>query len=577
MTLLPFGTLEPFKPRQFVPAGVDLGDWSVIAPLFDQLETRLAAAQSVSALEQWLLDSGELAAALDQESSCRYIAMTCHTDDAGAEADYLHFVEQIEPQLKPRQFALARQFLAHPVRNQLPKDRYGVFDRDQTLHVELFREENVPLETEESKLGQQYQKISGGLTVNFHGEEMTLVQMGRVLEEPDRAKRQEAWELVAARRLQERDKFEEIFDAQIKVREQIAANAGFANYRDYAFRARGRFDYSPADCEAFHAAIESEIVPLLRQQQARRREQLGVDSLRPWDLAVDPANRPALCPFETVDQLLDGGQKIFDQVDGSLAADFRLMRDNKVLDLANRKGKAPGGYQSTLSEARLPFIFMNAVGMQRDVETLLHEAGHAFHALAAKDEDFYAYRHAPIEFCEVASMAMELLGGEFIEAYYDEADARRARIKHLQGIIEVFPWIATIDAFQHWLYTHPGHTREQRAGAWVGLVQRFGGDVDWSGHEEARRYSWHRQLHLFLHAFYYVEYGIAQLGALQVWANSKKDRSRAVAQYRAGLALGGSRPLPELFEKAGCRFDFSVATVRPLAAMLSRELELLGA
>jgi oligoendopeptidase F len=396
--------------------------------------------------------------------------------------------------------------------------------------------------------------------------------MGRYLEEPDRAVRREAWERVAQRRLREKEKFEDIFDQLVRLRQQIALNAGFENYRDYAFKLRGRFDYTPEDCVAFHDAIESEVVPLLKYLQPRRREQLQLDALRPWDLAVDPSNRPALRPFETVDQLLDGAQTVFDQVDHELAAEFRMMRDKKVLDLANRKGKAPGGYQSTLGEARMPFIFMNAVGMQRDVETLLHEAGHAFHSLAAQHEDVYEYRHGPVEFCEVASMAMELLGGEYIEAYYDAENARRARIKHLHGIVDVFPWIATVDAFQHWIYTHPDHTRDQRARAWVDLVDRFGGDVDWSGYEEAKQYAWHRQLHVFLYPFYYVEYGIAQLGALQVWANSRKDRAAALKQYRDGLALGGSRPLPELFETAGCRFDFSADTVRPLAKMLRDEL-----
>jgi len=576
MSLLPFGKLDPFKPRTFVSVDADLGDWSVIEPLFDQLETRLAAARDVAALQQWILDAGELSAALDQESSCRYIAMSCHTDNAEAEKAYLQFVEEIEPKLKPRHFALEQAFLAHPNRRELPKDRYVVYDRDVQQQVELFRKENVPLETEDSKLGQQYQKLSGSLTVEFQGEEKTLVQMGRFLEETDRAIRQEAWELVSKRRLQEKEKFEDMFDKLIAIRQQIAANAGFDNYRDYAFKLRGRFDYTPNDCSAFHAAIESEIVPLLKELHAKRKAQLKLDLLRPWDLSVDPANGAPLRPFESVEQLLEGGQKIFNHVDRKLAGEFQLMRDKKVLDLANRKGKAPGGYQSTLSEARLPFIFMNAVGMQRDVETLLHEAGHAFHALAAQDEDIYEYRHAPIEFCEVASMAMELLGGEYIEAYYDEADAKRARVKHLQGIIDVFPWIATVDAFQHWIYTNKNHTREERADAWVGLVKRFGGDVDWSGLEDARKHAWHRQLHIFLYPFYYVEYGIAQLGALQVWANSKKDRSAAVKQYREGLALGGSRPLPELFEKAGCKFDFSVKTVRPLAQMLRDELAGLG-
>ena len=266
-------------------------------------------------------------------------------------------------------------------------------------------------------------------------------------------------------------------------------------------------------------------------------------------------------------------QKVFDKLDGELAAGFRQMQDLKLLDLDNRKGKAPGGYQSTLAESRVPFIFMNAVGLQRDVETILHEAGHAFHALATRDEDLHAYRSAPIEFCEVASMSMELLGNEFIEEFYSAADAKRARRVHLEGVVGVFSWIATVDAFQHWIYTHPDHTRDERRKAWLDLMDRFGGDMDWSGFETARANLWHRQLHIFLHPFYYIEYGIAQIGALQVWANSKRDKAKALADYKKSLALGGSRPLPELFAAAGCRFEFSEKTIQPLAEMLRDELE----
>lgn len=572
MNLLPFANLPGHAPRRFVPAQIDLGDWAQIAPLFDRLDARAPQCRTVADFEQWILDQGELAAALDQEGSQRYIAMTCHTDSPEAEAAYLHFVEKIESEMKPRQFNLAKLFLAHPLRSQLDKRRYEVLDRDTALLVELFREENIPLQTEEAKLGQQYQKLSGSLTVNFRGEEKTLVQMGRYLEEPDRALREEAWTLVAARRLQEADKFEEQFEAMLKVREQIARNAGFPNYLAYAFRAKGRFDYTPEDCLKFHAAVETEIMPVVRHLQAERQRQLGVASVRPWDTAVDPLNRPPLRPFTEVDEMVTRTQRVFDHLDASLAAGFKTMRDLKLLDLANRKGKAPGGYQSTLAEARLPFIFMNAVGVQRDVETMLHEAGHAFHTLAAKNEDIYAYRGAPIEFCEVASMAMELLGNQHLEEFYASAEANRARKTHLEGIIGFFPWMATVDAFQHWIYTHPGHTRAERTAAWLALMDRFGGDVDWSGHESARANLWHRQLHIFLHPFYYVEYGIAQLGALQVWANSHRDPAKALRDYQAGLALGGSRPLPELFAAAGCRFDFSAETVRPLVALTRSEL-----
>ncbi len=518
------------------------------------------------------MDWGELNAALDEESSKRYIAMTCHTEDQAAEKAYLHFVEEVEPRRKPRQFKLEQLFLEHPLRSRLPATRYGVFDRLTEQRFKLFREENVPLETEEAKLGQRYQKLAGSLTVQFQGKEQTLVQMSRYLEEPDRGAREEAWKLVVERRLREAEKFDEIFDELLKLREQIAVNAGFANYRDYGFQARARFDYAPADCERFHEAIEREVMPVLRELQGARRRQLGLAALRPWDLAVDPLNLPPLRPFEQVEQMVAGAQRIFNRLDGGLAGDFQKMQDLRLLDLANRKGKAPGGYQSTLAEARVPFIFMNAVGVQRDLETILHEAGHAFHAWAARSEDLYAYREAPIEFCEVASMAMELLGNESIEEFYGAPDARRARRDHLEGIVEVFPWIATVDAFQHWIYSHPKHSRAERTAAWLGLLDRFGGEVDWSGYEPARASLWHRQLHIFLYPFYYVEYGIAQLGALQVWANSKRDRSAALADYKRALGLGGSRPLPELFAAAGCRFDFSVEAVRPLVSLLREEL-----
>jgi len=572
MNLLPFGKLPAAKPRKFVPQNADLGDWPKIAPLFDQLEQRAPQIRTASDLEAWLLDWSELNAALDEESSRRYIAMTCHTDNADAEKAYLHFVEHVDPQLKPRQFTLEQLYAAHPLREKLSRERFNVFDRDVKNHVELFRQENVPLETEEAKLSQQYQKLSGSLTVNFRGEEKTLVQMGRYLEEPDRPLRQEAWELVSRRRLQEADKFDDIFDEQIKLRSQIAKNAGFGNYRDYIFRRMGRFDYTPEDCMKFHDAVEKEIVPIARELQAQRRQQLKLEKLRPWDLSVDPLNRPPLKPFVQTDEMVSRTQKIFNRLDTELADGFQQMQDLKLLDLENRKGKAPGGYQSTLSESRLPFIFMNAVGLQRDVETILHEAGHAFHALATRAEDLYAYRGAPIEFCEVASMSMELLGNEFIEEFYSSPDAKRARRVHLEGVVGVFPWIATVDAFQHWIYTHPNHTRDDRRKAWLGLMDRFGGDVDWSGFEKGRANLWHRQLHIFIHPFYYIEYGIAQIGALQVWANSKTNKAKALNDYKKSLELGGSRPLPELFSAAGCEFEFSAKTIQPLAKMMRDEL-----
>lgn len=571
MSLLPFGELPPHSPRQFVPRDADPGSWDALRPLFDVLEARLGQAASPAELERWLADWSELTSVIDDEGSRRYIAMTCHTENPEAERAYLDFVERLEPEVKPRQAALERLYLAHPARPQLPRQRYEVLDRQVRVRVELFRQENVALETEEARLSQQFQKLSGSLTVPFQGEEQTLVRMNRYLEEPDRGLRQQAWEAVARRRLAEKESFESLFDELLKVRRRLAVNAGYGSYRDYAFPLRGRFDYGPEDCLRFHEAVEREVMPLRREFQARRRQRMGLEALRPWDLNVDADGRPALRPFTDANELEQRTAEVIRRVDPALAAEFEVLREKRLLDLANRAGKAPGGYQSTLSESRLPFIFMNAVGVQRDVETLLHEGGHAFHALASRNEPLFAYRNPPIEFCEVASMSMELLGNEFLEAFYPPEQARRARREHLEGIVDIVPWVATVDAFQHWIYTHPEHRREERGAYWRGLMARFGGDVDWSGHEEAQTHLWHKQLHIFCHPFYYIEYGIAQLGALQVWRHYHQDQRKAVEAYRAALSWGGSRPLPELFGAAGCRFDFSASTIRPLMELIRAE------
>ena len=570
-----FEKISIHTPRQFVPSNINIGNWTTLEPLFKQLEEQIKTASSAEKLELFILNWEELSAAVSEEGSKRYIAMTCQTEDKDAEKAYLDFVEKIEPEEKKCNFLLAKKLIQHPNLKELKNQRYEVFIRDTALQVELFRSENVSLETKTAKLGQQYQKTIGGLTVQFEGKEQTLIQMSRHLEEPERKHRQKAWELVANRRLEEAEKIDVYLNDLAKIRNQMSENAGFPNYRDFAHQRLGRFDYSPDDCISFQEAIEEEMVPLLRELQDERLQSLGINELKPWDTATDPKGRPPLKPFEKVSDLVARSQTIFNQVDGNLADWFQTMQDLGLLDLANRKGKAPGGYQCSLDESRLPFIFMNSVGVQRDVETLLHEAGHAFHAMASQNEPLHSYRHAPIEFCEVASMAMELLGSEFLEEFYNEEEARRARIAHLEGIVFVFPWIATVDAFQHWLYLNPNHSIEERDKAWSNLIDRFGGNVDWTNYESAKAKLWHKQLHIFLHPFYYIEYGIAQLGALQVWANSKNNSSKALADYKAALALGGSRPLPKLFEHCNIRFDLSRNTVAPMADLLRKELNTL--
>jgi oligoendopeptidase F len=552
--------------HSFVRRGDAFGDWGAIQPYFDDLRAR--PLRSVADVERWLLDCSELRSALDEERNVREVAMTCQTDDAEKERAYLDFIERIDPPARIAWDELDRKLLACPYHAELPPQRYGVLLRSVRNRVELFREANVALETEDDKLRQQYQKLCGAMTVQLDGKELTLEQTGRYLDLPDRPKRQEAWEAIWTRRLRDRDAIDALFDEMLGIRQRIARNADCRDYREYAFRDMERFDYTPADCERFAATIERVGVPAMRERRAERAARLGVAPLRPWDLSVDVRGRPPLRPFETADELVAKGRRAFERVSPELAAQFDAMRSAGLLDLSSRKGKAPGGYMTTFELRRVPFIFMNAVGQHRDVETLLHEGGHAFHAFATRGEPLDEYRHAPIEFAEVASMAMELLAMDALDEFYSPADFNRARREQLEGIVLFFPWMAMIDAFQHWLYTHAGHTRDERRAAWLGLRKRFGGPEDYGGYADAETCMWHKQLHPFTHPFYYVEYGIAQLGALMIWQNSRRDFAKAVRDYRAALALGGSRPLPELFAAAGAKFDFSEEAFAPLIADL---------
>jgi oligoendopeptidase F len=349
-----------------------------------------------------------------------------------------------------------------------------------------------------------------------------------------------------------------------------------SDYRAFVWKANKRFDYTPQDCLKFADAIAQACVPIVAELDRRRQKDLGVETLRPWDLSVDPKNRPALRPFNEAetDLFIDKTKTIFSRLSPQLAEDFETLRTRRNLDLQSRKGKQPGGYQCSLEEAREPFVFMNAAGLQRDVETLLHEGGHAFHALAAREEPLVFLRSAPMEFCEVASMSMEALGSEHFDVFYDNAaDAARAKRSYLEGVIRFFPWMAIIDSFQHWIYTHPGHTRAQRTTEWLRLMDRFYSRLDWSGHEAAKESLWQRQLHLFHAPFYYVEYGIAQLGALQIWRRSLEDPERAVREYKAALALGGTKSLPEIYAAAGAKLIFDEREMADLIALVEREVD----
>ena len=558
-------------PREFVPADLEVRTFDDVAPLFDQLLK--AELKTASQLETWLKQRSELEAVIGEVGSRVHIRSTVDTTNAEYKRAFMHWVEGFEPKLKPISDQLNRKFQDSPARAKLDKKTYGLFEKSVLARLELFREANVPLETELSKLTNQYDEIQGGITTRFQGKEYTPQAMAKFQLEPDRKVREAGWRALAEARLVEADKLSDLYDKQIRLREQIAINAGLANFRDYQFKAFQRFDYTPADCKEFADAVETVAMPAVRRCMARRAKAMKVKKLRPWDLAVDPLGRPPLKPFEDVEQLKAGCSAIFHKVNGELGEQFDQMRELGLLDLDNRHGKAPGGYQSTLNEARLPFIFMNAVGIDGDLRTLLHEGGHAFHAYASAHQPLIDYRHAPMEFCEVASMSMELLGLPHMGEFYSGEELERAKHEFIEHIIEYFPNYAIIDQFQHWVYTCQGCTPQQREDKWIELQQRFDIGVDWTGLEQYRRTAWQRIGHLYWAPFYFIEYAIAQIGALQVWSNSKRDVDSALAKYRSALSLGGSKRLPELFKAAGGKFGMGADTLEPLINALEAELE----
>ncbi|MCD4780431.1 MAG: M3 family oligoendopeptidase [Candidatus Omnitrophica bacterium] len=564
-------TLRPYQKRSFVAEDFQPDDFSQIQPYLEDLAGR--AITDSSELVKWINDRSELESVIDQHSSILYIKMTCQTDHEQYAREYKHFISEVAPQIKPFEDKINKKYLDFLKTLSFDDPYYKIYTREIEEDVALFRSENIEIETELSLLSQEYQTIFGAMTVQFDGQEKTLQEMSKYLLDHDRNKRQDAWRSISSRRLKDKDRLDDIFDRMVQHRHHIAQNIGCRTFTEYMFRALHRFDYTAEDCLAYHATIERAVVPLWERILKQRCRQMGVDVLRPWDTACDPLGRPPLKPFEQAQDLIRGCANIFHHVDPELGEQFNSMARAGCLDLDSRIGKAPGGYQSTLNEARKPFIFMNAVGLDQDVRTLLHEGGHAFHALACANEPLLDYRHAPMEFCEVASMSMELLGGEYLDVFYQFEEAQRSVQHHLEDVIYILIWVAIVDAFQHWIYDHPQHTPDQRKQAWLEMLNRFGtSHVDWQGFEEEKAFSWHRQLHIFEVPFYYIEYGIAQLGALQIWMKSKEDFQSAIQSYRTALSFGGSLPLPKLFEAAGIRFDFSEKMILPLVSLVGRRL-----
>lgn len=557
--------------RRFLPNKIKVTSWDVLAPYFTQLVSR--EINNKHDLEEWLKDRSELEAFVSEDLAWRYVKMTCNTTDKELEQAYLFFVTEIEPQISPLTDQLNRKLMNSPYLAELDHDKYFIYLRGIKKEIEIFREANVPLMAEIASESQKYGSIVGSMMVEMDGKELTLQQAANYLKNPDRAKREEAFRKINEKRMAHAGELDELFNKLIKLRHQVAVNAGFDNYRDYMFAALGRFDYTPEDCFAFHDAIQQEVVPLVKAFHERRKQELG-HALKPWDLEVDTRNRPALEPFTSGADLLDKTVKCFRKVDDYFAWCIETMDNMNRLDLESRKGKAPGGYNYPMAETNVPFIFMNAASSTRDVETMVHEGGHAIHSFLSKDLELAAFKNCPSEVAELASMSMELISYDGQDEFYPTPEEfNRAKEEHLEGIIKILPWIATIDKFQHWIYTHPEHTVAERKAYWTELNKSFGtGMVDWSGFEDIQAYTWQKQLHLFEVPFYYIEYGMAQLGALGVWRNYLSNKQQAVLQYKSALSLGYTKPIGEIYSTAGVRFDFSKAYIRELMTFTQNEI-----
>jgi len=559
--------------RQYLPTDFVLTDWSSIESYFQELLSR--EINDVVQLKQWLHDQSELEAVINEDACWRQIKMTCDTDNKELEEAFNFFCLEIQPKIQPFADALNKKLVQSPLLDQLNPEEYHTYLRNVKKSIELFREENIPLQAEMAVLQQQYGQITGAMTVEIEGKSYTLQQAAKFLEHPDRSKRESVYYLIQQRRLQDQDKLNDLFNKLINIRNNEAANTGMSDYIEYRFKELGRFDYGKEDCYRFHEAVKQHVLPLVSLLHEKKRVELGVDTLRPWDLEAEPAGKKPLQPFKTGEELLNKSIDCFQKLDPFFADCLKRMKDMKHLDLESRKGKAPGGYNCPLAESGAPFIFMNAAGQMHDVTTMVHEGGHAVHSFLAHPLELNGFKEYPMEIAEVASMSMELFTMDYWDSFFDDAeDLKRAKIHQLERVITLFPWIAVIDKFQHWIYSNPGHTNEQRNTAWMDILAEFhDGIVDFSGLDTYRMNAWQRQLHLFEVPFYYIEYGIAQLGAIGMWMQFKQDKSKALGNYCEALKLGGTKTLPELYTTAGLDFDFSPEKIKGLMDFVKTELD----
>lgn len=559
--------------RHYVPTDFQLTNWESLEPFFKDLEERKL--ESKSDLEKWLRDMNELEAVVSEDVCWRQIRMTCDTENPKLEEEFNYFFLQIQPKLQPYADRLNRKLVGSPFAAELDPRQYFTYLRSVKKSIDLYREANIPILSELSVMQQQYGVISGKMMVEVGGKEYTLQQANKFLENPDRDLREEVYRKIQERRLKDKQTLDDLYTQLIQKRNTVAINAGFKNYRDYKFVEMGRFDYTPENCFQFHEGVKQHVLPLVNKIYEGKKTKLGLENIRPWDLDAEPAGIQPLNPFTKGEELLEKTFNCFNRLRPFFGDCLRKMDALKHFDLESRKGKAPGGYNCPLAESGAPFIFMNAAGQMGDVITMVHEGGHAVHSFLAHKLELNSFKEYPMEMAEVASMAMELFSMDYWDSYFmNPADLKRAKEYQLERVLTIIPWIATIDKFQHWIYENPDHSLSQRTQKWVEILNEFSAPaVDQSGLETYRQNHWQKQLHLFEVPFYYIEYGIAQLGAIGMWKQFKENKEVALDNYMSALSLGGTRILPELYKTAGLPFDFSPNYIEELVAFVLREME----
>ncbi len=559
--------------RNYLPKNFDIISWKDLEPIYTELLERKIS--SANELENWMLDVNELDAAASENYAWRYIKMSCDTENADLIKSYEYFVTEIEPKIAPLSDKLNKKLINSPIVSSLDQKKYFTYLRSVKNSIELFREENVELQSQLSTKSQQYAAITGKQTINYEGKEITLQQAALYFKNPDRKIREEVYQIIQARKKQDENSLNKLFDELLQLRHKIAVNAGFKNYRDYKFKELGRFDYNVNDCSNFHASVKKYFVPLSKAIDEQRKKKLGNDSYKPWDTEVDTNSEKPLHPFSSADELLKKSIDCFNSTDKYFGECLSTMEKMRHLDLESRKGKAPGGYNYPLYESGVPFIFMNSVGLQRDVVTLMHEGGHAVHAFLTKDYKINEFKSVPSEVAELASMSMELISMKHWDIFYpDKNDFCRAKKEQLEKIIKTLCWIACVDDFQQKLYVNHTQTTPERYKTWVETYHEYeSGVIDYNGLEENIKRMWHAQLHIFEVPLYYIEYGFAQLGALAVWKNYMQEPVKALQQYKDALSLGYTVSIPEVYNAGGIKFDFSDKYISSVADFVWKELE----